>query len=53
MELQPEEAFSEMEQRGQRIYFCSKECAEKFREDPDRYLLDSSGRKENGAGHHH
>jgi len=53
MELQPEEAFSEMEHRGQRVYFCSKECAEKFREDPDRYLLDSSGRKENGAGHHH
>jgi Cu2+-exporting ATPase len=53
MELQPEEAFSEIEHRGQRVYLCSKECTEKFKENPDLYLLGASGQKKNGGEHHH
>nr|NIQ98367.1 YHS domain-containing protein [Desulfuromonadales bacterium]NIR34252.1 YHS domain-containing protein [Desulfuromonadales bacterium]NIS44239.1 YHS domain-containing protein [Desulfuromonadales bacterium] len=44
MSVEPEKAAAEKEHQGKTYYFCSKKCAEKFADDPDRYL--SPGRKE-------
>lgn len=38
MEIKPENAYSKIEYEGRIIYFCSKICEEKFKNNPRRYL---------------
>ncbi|MGC8816228.1 MAG: copper-translocating P-type ATPase [Candidatus Hadarchaeum sp.] len=53
MELRPEEAFSKLEHQGGIVYFCSRACEEKFRQDPEKYLSAIGGEGSAGHGHHH
>jgi P-type Cu+ transporter len=39
MQFAPEKAAGTYEFQGQMYYFCNKSCLEKFRNDPDKYLL--------------
>jgi Cu+-exporting ATPase len=43
MTVQPESAAEEIRQGNQTYYFCSADCAEKFRADPDRYAAGGPG----------
>jgi len=38
MEIEPQTAFSKIEQEGHIIYFCSKHCEEEFKKNPKKYL---------------
>jgi Cu2+-exporting ATPase len=51
MELEPESAHSKIEYEGYVAYFCSKNCEEKFKKDPEKYL--SKLKKEAGEQEHH
>jgi Cu+-exporting ATPase len=44
MRVDPATAQHAVEHAGQRYYFCSGSCLEKFRSDPAKYLADSDGR---------
>jgi Cu2+-exporting ATPase len=37
MELEPETAYSKTEYGGKTFYFCSKQCEQKFKENPEKY----------------
>jgi Cu+-exporting ATPase len=37
MMLRPESAADEIRRASQTYYFCSSECADKFKDDPDNY----------------
>jgi Cu+-exporting ATPase len=43
MEVKEEEASIYSEYHGNKIYFCSEPCKERFEENPDRYLEESTG----------
>ncbi|MGB9677560.1 MAG: copper-translocating P-type ATPase, partial [Candidatus Ratteibacteria bacterium] len=38
MEVKPEDAYSKIKYEGYVIYFCSKNCEEKFKNNPNKYL---------------
>lgn len=38
MTIEPEDAVATVEHEGTTYYFCSEDCAESFREDPDDYV---------------
>ena len=38
MEVDPNDAAATVEHEGQTYYFCSQDCADSFRDDPDSYL---------------
>jgi len=38
MEVDPNQAYGKIEYKGITIYFCSKECQEKFKRNPERYF---------------
>jgi Cu2+-exporting ATPase len=38
MELVPESAYSRLEYKGQTLYFCSRDCEEKFMKEPEKYI---------------
>ncbi|HZJ48101.1 MAG TPA: YHS domain-containing protein [Acidimicrobiia bacterium] len=38
MVLEDSDAHTSIEYQGQTYYFCSKDCAETFEEDPDDYI---------------
>jgi YHS domain-containing protein len=38
MEVDPEDAVASVEHEGHTYYFCSQDCADSFREDPESYL---------------
>jgi YHS domain-containing protein len=40
MTVSPERAADVVDHEGRRFYFCSKNCAERFRRNPDQYLGD-------------
>src|ERR1700730_10200363 len=42
MSVIPERAAAVVEHDGRRFYFCSKSCAEKFRQSPQQYLGDGA-----------
>src|SRR5690349_13756912 len=42
MTVDPNQAAGQVEYKGETYYFCSKHCAQKFREDPERYLNKSA-----------
>lgn len=50
MELEPETAYSKIEYEGRTVYFCSKNCQEKFEKNPEKYLLKT---KEESDNHKH
>jgi Cu2+-exporting ATPase len=52
MELEPEMAYSKIEYAGNTFYFCSKQCEENFKKNPEKYTskLDREPRKNE---HHH
>jgi Cu+-exporting ATPase len=51
MNLEPEKAYSHVTYEGHVLYFCSRKCEEKFKENPRKYL--SRVRKEDGSMHEH
>jgi YHS domain-containing protein len=44
MTVQPESAAEEIRRASQTYYFCSGDCAERFKTDPDRYAAGTGGR---------
>jgi len=50
MMVDPERAAAVVEHQGQKFFFCSKNCAEKFRGDPDRYAAPAA--QPNHVHHH-
>ena len=38
MMIRPSEAVATAEHNGQTYYFCSEDCAESFRDDPENYV---------------
>ena len=38
MMIRPEDAVDTVEHEGTTYYFCSRDCAESFREEPEDYL---------------
>ncbi len=51
MKIEPEKAYSKFSYKGQVFYFCSKDCEEKFKRDPQKYL--SKIKKEEPIRHEH
>jgi Cu2+-exporting ATPase len=51
MELEPEMAYSKTEYAGSIFYFCSKQCEEEFKKNPEKYA--SKIRKESEKHEHH
>jgi len=51
MKVEPEKAHSKVEYEGNIIYFCSKECEEKFKKNPKKYM--SRIKKEEPSKHEH
>ncbi|MCP8306956.1 MAG: copper-translocating P-type ATPase [archaeon] len=51
MKVEPEKAYSKMEYEGYVIYFCSEDCEEEFKKNPERYL--SKMKKEEPKKHEH
>lgn len=51
MKLEPENAYTKIEREGSVIYFCSRDCEEKFRKNTRRYL--SKVEKEESMKHEH
>jgi Cu+-exporting ATPase len=52
MTVDPQRAAAVVEHQGQKFYFCSKGCAEKFRGDPGRYLAPPAVHQIQAAPHH-
>ena len=53
MKVSPEEAYSKVEYEGYVIYFCSKNCEEEFKKNPQKYLSKISEEKPMEHEHHH
>jgi Cu2+-exporting ATPase len=51
MKIEPEKAYSKLSYEGQVFFFCSKDCEEKFKRDPQKYL--SKIKKEEPIRHEH
>ena len=51
MKVEPEKAYSKVEYEGYVIYFCSRNCEEKFKKNPKKYL--SKMEKEEPRKHEH
>jgi Cu+-exporting ATPase len=47
MEIKKEEAFGTSTYRGKMYFFCSKNCKEKFNENPEKYVRSNEKSKEN------
>lgn len=43
MEVDPSLAAAQMNYEGQAYYFCSEECMQKFRQNPEQYIKASEG----------
>jgi Cu2+-exporting ATPase len=52
MELEPEMAYSKTEYAGNTFYFCSKQCEEEFKKNPEKYAS-KLGKKPETHEHHH
>jgi Cu2+-exporting ATPase len=52
MELEPEMAYSKTEYAGNTAYFCSKQCEEEFKKNPEKYAPES-GKEPEKHEHHH
>jgi Cu2+-exporting ATPase len=52
MELDPDAAYSKVEHKGYVAYFCSRNCEQKFKQDPDRYLSKPKKSAEEQPHHH-
>lgn len=46
MKIEKEEAVEKVEYMGKEYYFCSQECAEKFKDNPEQYA-----HQKNSHGH--
>jgi len=53
MQLEPEQAYSQMQFEGQTYYFCSKDCEDKFRENPSKYASKLGKKMEEAEEAHH
>ncbi len=53
MKIEPERAYSKVEHEGYVIYFCSKNCEEKFKKNPKKYLLKLKREEPETHKHHH
>jgi Cu2+-exporting ATPase len=51
MELDPESAYSKIEYEGHIAYFCSKDCEQRFKEDPKKYLSKLKKAEEHESRH--
>jgi len=52
MKVKPEEAYSKIEHEGYIIHFCSKDCEEKFKKNPKKYLSKIKKRRSIKHEHH-
>lgn len=52
MDVTPETAASKIEYKGDLIYFCSTQCAEKFSKSPEKFLAKNKRSKEDIAHEH-
>jgi Cu2+-exporting ATPase len=52
MELEPEMAYSKTEYAGKTVYFCSKQCEEEFKKNPEKYAP-KLGKELEKHEHHH
>ncbi len=52
MDVRPETAAGSFEFKGETYYFCSKHCLEKFRADPEKYLVSGAGEISSKHVHH-
>ena len=52
MELEPEMAYSKTEYAGNTFYFCSKQCEEEFKKNPEKYAS-KLGKEPETHEHHH
>jgi len=52
MKITPDEAVDSVEHNGQTYYFCSPGCADRFRQNPDKYLTEEDP-NEAFLRHHH
>ena len=50
MEVEPENAAGAWEHRGQTYLFCSRDCLDRFRADPERFLSARPERPETEGG---
>jgi Cu2+-exporting ATPase len=52
MELEPEMAYSKTEYAGNTFYFCSKQCEEEFKKNPEKYATKLEKKPETHEHHH-
>ncbi|MFQ6064519.1 MAG: copper-translocating P-type ATPase [Candidatus Bathyarchaeia archaeon] len=53
MKVEPEAAYSKIEQEGYVIYFCSSHCEEEFKKNPQKYLSKIEKEEPRKHEHHH
>ena len=54
MSVEPAKAAGKVEHKGKIYYFCSKKCAERFSQDPEKFLAaPGTAGMEHGCGHAH
>ncbi len=53
MKVEPEQAYSKVEHEGYVMYFCSRNCEEKFQKNPKKYLSKMKQTEPRKPEHHH